>query len=66
MKVSGSEATAYDAVRTDSFATVNTGPLQSADEDTGSVSWTDKAGETKSVTLGDHMIRLILRTRYRR
>ena len=59
MIVSGEEAKLYDAVRLDSFVTVNQGVLVKADDQTGEVAWTDKAGETKVVMLGDHRIRLV-------
>ena len=61
MTVSGEEAKLYNAVRLDSFLNVNQGILVSANEATGEVAWTDKAGETKIVTLGDHAIRLVRR-----
>ena len=61
MIVSGEEAKLYDAVRLDSFVTVNQGPLTKADDQTGEVVWTDRAGETKVVMLGDHRIRLVRR-----
>ena len=59
MKIDGEEAKLYDAIRLDSFARVNQGQLLEADENTGSVAWTDKAGERKSMVLGQHSIRLV-------
>jgi hypothetical protein len=43
-----------------------TGPLVDACEQTGEVSWQDKGGETRKVTLGQHAIRLVPRPSYRR
>ena len=62
MKVEGENATRCDAVRLDSYATVNAGgPLVSADDETGAVSWRNKTGEVKSLTLGPHTIRIVPR-----
>ena len=58
MKVEGAEALGCQAVRTDSMATVNMGPLVSADDETGAVSWTDKTGNVCAVTLGANAIRI--------
>ena len=63
MNVSGEDAKRFNAVRLDSYANVNEGELVEADEQTGHVRWTDKAGEVKSRTLGDHAIRIIPRAR---
>lgn len=63
MTVSGEEAARFNAVRLDSFATVNMGALIAADEQTGAVRWKDKTGTEKSVTLGAHAIRIIPRAR---
>ena len=59
MQVSGDEAKRWNAVRLDSFRNVNEGELVSADDQTGDVSWKDKTGEVKTLTLGLHAIRLI-------
>ena len=60
MKIEGDGAKAYRAVRLDSFADVNRGELVSADDETGTVQYKDKTGETCTVTLGPHAI-VILR-----
>ncbi len=59
MQVSGEEANRWIAVRLDSFAQVNQGELVSADDQTGAVSWKDKTGEIKNISLGLHAIRLV-------
>ena len=59
MQVSGEAAAAWNAVRLDSFETINKGPLVSADTDTGAVSWKDKTGTTQTVTLGPHVVKLV-------
>lgn len=63
MNVSGEMASAFDAVRTDSYETVNKGKLVAADDETGAVSWQDKTGEMKSVTLGQRAIRILPRAK---
>lgn len=66
MNVSGEEALRYDAVRLDSFEVVNKGQLIEADDMTGLVKWRDSTGEEKSVTLGQHAIRITYRSTFRR
>lgn len=66
MNITGSEAADYDAVRTDSFRTVNEGVMTAANDETGYVAWKDRAGEARAVTLGSHAIRLVRRSVYRR
>ena len=63
MTVTGEEAARFNAVRLDSFSNVNDGELVEADTLTGKVAWKDKAGVLKTVTLGDHCITLVTRTR---
>jgi hypothetical protein len=60
--VNGDVAKEHYVVRLDSYATVNQGELVEADEATGLVRFRDKAGETKSVTLGEHNIRILRKT----
>ena len=59
MKIEGSDASKYRAVRLDSFENVNKGELVSADDITGEVVWTDKTGEQKTLTLGPSAIRIL-------
>lgn len=59
MNVTGEEASLFDAIRLDSFITVNQGMLVEADDITGRVAWKDKAGETKTAVLGERAIRII-------
>lgn len=66
MQIAGDDAKGYDAVRLDNFHPANDGELVSADETTGAVSWRDAAGETKHLTLGPRMIRILPRSRYAR
>lgn len=63
MNVSGDDAKRFNAVRLDSFANVNEGELLEANELSGVVRWKDKAGEEKSVALGEHRIKIIPRAR---
>lgn len=58
MKVEGTLAAGSQAVRTDSMATVNQGPLVSADDETGEVQYTDRTGTVCTVTLGPNAIRI--------
>ncbi len=60
MQVSGEDAKRWNAVRLDNFQNANQGELVSADDQTGAVSWKDKTGAVKNITLGLHAIRLIL------
>lgn len=66
VQVAGDDAQNWDAVRRDSLTTVNGGQLIEANEETGFVSWKDRAGETKTVTLGAHAIKLTLKSSYYR
>jgi hypothetical protein len=60
MRVDGEAARNYSAVRLDSFASVEgKGKLTLADDATGEVRWADAAGETRTVTLGNHAIRSV-------
>lgn len=61
--VQGDDAKRFNAVRLDSFANVNTGELVEADEQSGLVRWKDTGDTVKSVTLGDHAIKLVLARR---
>lgn len=63
MTVSGDDAKGFNAVRLDSYANVNTGELVEANDATGLVRWKDKAGVVKSITLGEHAIRIMARAR---
>ena len=63
MIVSGTEAARFNAVRLDDFTNVNRGPLVEADDVTGKVVYRDTPESTKTVTLGDHSIRIIPRAR---
>lgn len=64
MTVSGDEARLFKAIRLDSYLDVNKGELLSADETTGAVSWRDHVnGETRSIMLGAHAIRIVPRGR---
>jgi hypothetical protein len=63
MKIEGEAAAQYEAVRLDSFATVNRGVLVSADDDTGKVVWLDKTANQREVTLGSHAIRIMRKAR---
>lgn len=64
--VSGEEARRFNAVRLDSMACVNTGDLIEANDATGLVKWKDKTGTEQSVTLGEHSIRIALKSGYGR
>lgn len=59
MTVTGEAAKAFNAVRLDSLATINLGPLVEADEDTGRVAWKDKADQLQIVTLGPRLVKII-------
>ncbi len=59
MEVSGDDAKSWNAVRLDSFAVINDGMLVSADCATGAVKWKDKTDQERTLTLGDHAIRLV-------
>lgn len=59
MTVSGDDAKLYDAVSLSSMLSVNRGELVSADDQTGVVVWRDTPDSTKTVTLGDHAIRVV-------
>lgn len=59
MTVTGEAAKAFNAVWLDSLATINLGPLVEANEDTGRVSWRDKADQLQTVTLGPHLVKII-------
>lgn len=66
MRVAGEEAKRRQAVRLDSCEQVNRGQLTIADDENGFVQWLDPAGELKSVTLGQHAIRILARSSYGR
>jgi hypothetical protein len=61
--VTGDEAKLYDAVSLSSFASVNRGELVEADDVTGRVSWRDTPVSIKTVTLGDHAVKIVRRGR---
>jgi len=61
MQVGGEDAKRYRVVRLDSFAEANRGELISADDATGIVVYRDATGEEKTVTLGQHAIRIVPR-----
>ncbi len=61
MKIEGDDAAKYRAVRLDTFENANKGELISADETTGFVAYKDATGETKTLTLGEHSIRILPR-----
>lgn len=62
MKVEGDSARAYSAVRTDSMLPIEgKGRLVLADDLSGEVKWLDATGETCSLTLGQHAIRIVRR-----
>ena len=66
MNVSGEAAKEYDAVRLDNFERANRGELVSADDITGIVIYKDATGEAKSITLGEHAIRILPKGPYGR
>jgi hypothetical protein len=57
--VSGENAKGYNAVRLDNFENANRGELIEANDETGLVKYKDAAGTEKSITLGDHAIRIM-------
>ncbi len=59
MRLVEDDASPFNAVRLDSFATVNNGPLVLVDDQTGEVAWIDKSGEMRTITLGLHSIRIV-------
>jgi hypothetical protein len=59
MQVSGEAAAAFNAVRLDDFSNANKGKLISADEVTGVVVYQDTPELQKTLTLGDHAIRIL-------
>ncbi len=59
MNVSGEDAAGFNAVRLDDFSNANKGPLVSADDVTGIVVYRDTPESTKTLTLGDHAIRIL-------
>lgn len=63
MTISGDEAKLYDAISLSSFLNVNRGELISADENTGVVVYKDTPESTKTVTCGEHSIRIVRRGR---
>lgn len=58
-QVSGEDAKRYNVVRLDSMATVNRGPLVSADTQTGKVSWMDKTDTVQVTTLLPQNLRIV-------
>jgi hypothetical protein len=64
MKVSGEEAKSYDAVRLDTYMSVNgRGYLIEADEITGNVIYKDTPDTQKTIVLGMNAIKIVLRKR---
>lgn len=61
MQVNGAEAASFNAVRLDSFANVNDGPLTFADDQTGCVKWLDKTETLREATFGERAIRIVPR-----
>ena len=61
--VSGEDAARFNAVRLDNFENANRGELVEADDLTGLVRYKDVTGEVKTVTLGDHAIRIMRKGR---
>lgn len=59
MKVEGEEAKRFKVVRLDSYTDAHKGELVRADDQTGSFEYRDTAETTKSVTLGEHAIRIV-------
>jgi len=64
MNISGDAAAGFDAIRLDNFERANRGVLVSADDITGVVVYKDVTGEAKSITLGEHAIRILPKGRY--
>jgi hypothetical protein len=63
MEVTGENAANHYVIRRDDYKTVNDGVLISADDVTGRVVWKDKTDTQKEITLGDHMIAIMRKTR---
>lgn len=59
MKIEGETAAGYIAISLSSFEQINRGVLVSADDETGTVVYKDVTGEDKTVTLGQHAIRIL-------
>lgn len=66
MRLEGDNAQHYQAVRYDTLATVNKGPLVVADDTTGYVLWRTGPTETASLVLGPAAIRIIRASPYGR
>lgn len=56
MRVTSKE---WAAVRLDTLEQVNKGDLVLADDETGTVEWTDRTGTQCGTSLGPHAIRII-------
>jgi len=61
MLVNGDTAKDFNAIRLDSLENANKGELVAADEDTGAVTYKDRAGENVTLALGPHAIKLLHR-----
>lgn len=59
MKIEGPEAAGFIAVSLSSFEQVNRGTLLMADDESGTVVYQDTPESQKTVTLGQHAIRII-------
>jgi hypothetical protein len=66
MKIEGETAKNWQAVRIDSYATVNLGDLVSANEETGEVKYLDRTGQIVEIALGPHTVRLMPKHSYSR
>ena len=61
MRVTGEDASRYDAVRRDDMKNVNHGTLTLADEATGEVQYVDRiTTQTVTVSLGPHAIAIVV------
>jgi len=66
MKTEDATAARFDAVSLSSMEQINRGTLISADEDSGVVVYENVPGSRKTVTLGQHAIKIIPRSKYGR
>lgn len=60
MTVSGEEAKKWKAIDATSYRDIAVNLIE-ANEDTGEVAFLDKTGEKKTVSLGPHRVRLVLK-----
>ena len=66
MRVAGEVAREWTVIRLDTMEQVNGGPLTMADSTSGIVEWIDRTGNTRTVSLGPHTIRIIRKSPYGR